>query len=789
MSATRSEERSVELRDFHLTGRAASRPESAGEPRPLCPVALPASADPARMWSQYPLVVGDGEPPQSLDSRVVQALEAGCAAGESSPTLTEHHLRLAARAAEVLERRGGAAPVGEALDEACEALVGDLELSNAGKMTLLEEVGRLKPRIDGPGELVTLGPSTLLRLYREALRSERESRRREFARKLEQLVRRLSEMLQLDAEHDPGAIDPKALSATLGDPAGALVDPQALMAKMRSTVGRGPKRLEPARRARIEQVRDALTRYLGKAGSFPECVIVHDEEDPPRVGTAAIEWVRNSDGMAAAVELFDAHVRPVVDALRAQRIARLEVESAYNPQLHDPILERFGWESCESEELLLVPPIVVLARRRRLRGPALASFSELLLSGRPIHVLVSESATPPGGGRREEGPTGNLPGLGYVAVAHREAFVLQSTMARPLHVLQGLRQMARAVRPAAALVAVPGSSEAVPCWVRLAAAHNGRGTACFRYDPDAGENWAERFDLSENPQPEQPWPLVEIARGEASDDSGRREAFTLAHALALDPAYRRHYRLIDPIDSGDDLVEIADYLAGTEAERRRCLPYLWVRDDDGRPVRAIATREMAFACRDTMRTWRILQELAGTNNEYARRAAEQARRAAEQEAAAERDRLAAAHAEELERVRQDSMRIAVERLVARLMNANGGTTAEPPPPVPIVAPFSRQPEAAMPPPAASAGPAPSVEGPYIDSALCTTCNECTNLNSKLFRYNENKQAYIADPDAGSYAQLVRAAEKCPARCIHPGTPRAGDKSATNDLVARAAAFN
>jgi pyruvate-ferredoxin/flavodoxin oxidoreductase len=38
----------------------------------------------------------------------------------------------------------------------------------------------------------------------------------------------------------------------------------------------------------------------------------------------------------------------------------------------------------------------------------------------------------------------------------------------------------------------------------------------------------------------------------------------------------------------------------------------------------------------------------------------------------------------------------------------------------------------------------------------------------MFRYNENKQAYIADPKAGDYRTLVKAAAACPAHCIHPG---------------------
>ena len=79
--------------------------------------------------------------------------------------------------------------------------------------------------------------------------------------------------------------------------------------------------------------------------------------------------------------------------------------------------------------------------------------------------------------------------------------------------------------------------------------------------------------------------------------------------------------------------------------------------------------------------------------------------------------------------------------------------------------------------------------PYIDSVLCTTCNECTNLNPKLFVYNANRQAEIGDPAAGTFEQLVKAAVKCPARCIHPGAPRDGDATATPEMIARAKPFN
>ena len=60
--------------------------------------------------------------------------------------------------------------------------------------------------------------------------------------------------------------------------------------------------------------------------------------------------------------------------------------------------------------------------------------------------------------------------------------------------------------------------------------------------------------------------------------------------------------------------------------------------------------------------------------------------------------------------------------------------------------------------------------PYIDIELCTSCDDCIKLNKQMFAYNENKQAYIADASAGTFKQLVMAAEACPAEIIHPGTP-------------------
>jgi pyruvate-ferredoxin/flavodoxin oxidoreductase len=79
--------------------------------------------------------------------------------------------------------------------------------------------------------------------------------------------------------------------------------------------------------------------------------------------------------------------------------------------------------------------------------------------------------------------------------------------------------------------------------------------------------------------------------------------------------------------------------------------------------------------------------------------------------------------------------------------------------------------------------------PYIESARCTTCDECTKINNKMFAYNEKKQAYIKDPRAGTFKQLVQAAEKCTVRIIHPGTPLNPKEKDLDKWVKRAEPFN
>ncbi len=163
----------------------------------------------------------------------------------------------------------------------------------------------------------------------------------------------------------------------------------------------------------------------------------------------------------------------------------------------------------------------------------------------------------------------------------------------------------------------------------------------------------------------------------------------------------------------------------------------------------IVDAKLIRAARRCQSQWHSLQELGGIHNSHADKLLARERQAWE------------------ERARQEA---------AALLPA---APSEPGP-----AATAALPEA----PVAELAPERSPDEAYIETARCSTCNECTQINNKMFAYDGNQQAYIADLKAGTYAQLVEAAESCQVSVIHPGKPIHPDEPGLAALIERAAGF-
>ncbi len=773
------------LRTFHFTGERTGNCLEEVPSSPLRPAVLQPWSDPRTRRQGYPLYLPAADEEEITPLAILLNTATNLAGDDSgNAALPPEQLNYLIREIDIeVFDSDGPADFKAIFSAAVATLLSEHNGDDKARDQLTSQLTLLEQQLPSDGLLLGLGNNTLLQLYAFIQGRRRRATRNALREELETLIAHLEDELQVDRMHSPEGATPDNLSGKMGSAAARYVDSSALAKALPGH--RGTRHMAQGFRQRIGECLEVLKQNLSGDRDESEYILLHSSELPEGVNLPSGSTIQHADCFAEAQRLFDQSADQIVPFVRALRTARLEVEGRYEPAIHDAQLARFNRNTLTNDELKLVRAIVILESERELLGDLFSAYSHLLQSGRAIDLLVLHD---PINLRREKDGrqfANRDPGLGYRSVAHREAYVVQTTLVQPTHLVNGLEEMVRAPRPAVAFVGgCTGPTAEAPCRLQSIAEHLGRASPCFAYNPDAGETWAASFVLSHNTQSEEKWPRFAIPYFD--QDRSEKElllACTFADYTALDATGHDHICTIPQGAWSDEQMELSAYLELLDSELPRELPYIWVVDLKGQLQRALVTRELAFACLDGARLWRVLQELGGIRNEYAKRAAENAR----EETA--RD-MAESKVIEKEKIRAQAATDTINRLVSSLLGIEPTT----PPIATATAPAAKADKSApadkaREEPQSDESPAEPVEDPYIETVLCTTCDECTNINPQLFEYDDNKQAYIADATAGTFAELVKAAELCPAACIHPGVPRADDKSATAKLLKKAAEFN
>lgn len=767
---------------------------------------LPAALYPFRhagaVRQPFPLILArEGGTPQCLPLAdfLRRAAETFAPNRDDARILTDNLVRLEieVRAVSDAEPR----PLSSALDviaRACDSLESKLALKGEAAGTLHADLARLRQALPPDALLLRMDPSASTRIYLHAAALAARGRYKTLRDRATDTRRRLRDLLATERSKSAAGQSPEVLAGTVASPGMEHLDPGALSRVLESLRRDAPA--DDARINRVERVLETIDSYLAQPQRTQVQIVSRDEPlrdtDPD-----TFTWHAPSNApCAVACEVFYGLAVEHAPLFAALRAGDLELAGAYNPAVHDAMAESIDWRAFSREELLLLPPVLAIERPDDLAGTALLQLSRLLLSGRPIDVLVEVPVAGDPGAEPADLLRRYRLELAYLGVSHREALVNQTTAARPEHLLdsfvRGLNATHASLHVVMSALTGSGNAPRLGSWLHGGAALEARGHPLLHYDPGAGDTWAKRLDFSANPTPDEDWPSFEL---ECEDASGAGATlaghFTFADFCLLEEAYHGHFRVVPDTLESDALVPAAEYfrLDPDEVEK---IPYIWAADGEGALHRVVFTRRLAFACRDRLDFWHTLQELSGVRNEHVREAVQRERARLETEFAAERARLEAEHQAETERVRREAAGEALRRLAESLVSADlsaqtagaapraatrpaAPTIAEAPPPA------EAAPEAAPPAVAEEAG----FEEPWVDTALCTSCNDCTNLNPRVFVYNANKQVVIGDPRAGTFAEIVHAAEKCPARCIHPGKPLDPAEPGLAELVERAKPFN
>ncbi len=211
---------------------------------------------------------------------------------------------------------------------------------------------------------------------------------------------------------------------------------------------------------------------------------------------------------------------------------------------------------------------------------------------------------------------------------------------------------------------------------------------------------------------------------------------TFADFAMTEGRFRKHFRKAPPETWNEDMVPLHEFLEMDADDREGRFPYIWGVDAKNRLMRVLVAEELVRSCEERLRLLAPAQGPGG-HGPPVRRGAVRNQAKAEMAQKLTASLLAMATGGECRRPGRRR-----ERRPQRRRSGAMAATA-PPPPATGSRSGSRPPSA---PPATSA----------------------PTINPKIFAYNDQKQAIVVDPKGGPYKDIVKAAEKCTAGCIHPG---------------------
>ncbi|MEZ5095621.1 MAG: hypothetical protein R2731_05625 [Nocardioides sp.] len=573
---------------------------------------------------------------------------------------------------------------------------------------------------------------------------------RQRMRHLASRIARMREALQdiLDAEqaNSPAGLAGDRLASSLGPVFGDELDVDALSRML--TDNRPRFSLSDRRRDRVQRLLDVLTsqRFV--------------PSDVEADGAAAELYDFVYDDASAAIDAYHERYAATTDLAKALVIAEMEADGRYREETHDALFETWSVADLDAETLELFPEYLVRVDAEDLDAEDSVALLEALAAGIPLKTLVQVNdllrGSSSSGREHESGLSARM--LATAALASGESFVMQCATAALFHSRD--RIVAGSSSAGAALFVVYSGEgswlDDLPHYLASAAAIESRVFPSFVYDPGAGDTWAERFSLACNPQPEKDWPVHRVSYQDQDLQTVVLDLpFTAADFWACDARLVPHLALAGEDGSDGEVVPFAEHLTTNPEAWADELPFVLMIGRDDVLHRVLVDRPLVHMTQRSIEQWHRLQELGGIHNSHVAR--ELARQRAEFEE--ERAKLVAAGASPTSAVGPAAPASPVEAVTA---DDEPDDLGEPQAHDPYL--------------------------PWIETARCSTCNECTAINDRMFKYDDNMQAYIADPDAGSYAELVLAAENCQVAVIHPGKPRNPAEPGLEELMRRAELF-
>ncbi|MDH3215942.1 MAG: 4Fe-4S binding protein [Candidatus Krumholzibacteria bacterium] len=330
-------------------------------------------------------------------------------------------------------------------------------------------------------------------------------------------------------------------------------------------------------------------------------------------------WVCHLPGDAPALAegLFEGVTRRLVEELKICRRAELELSDSYTLE-HDSLLEKFDWTDLETQELQLIPPVVVIGRTGTTSWDGM---SRLFAQRLPIKIaivntdglsVVQRPDVDHTDGSLTAAPHTSERDEAFLALMRGDVFVLQATVGQPGHLMWGIEQGLTQHGPALFHIYAPDpqahgiATEDVVRQAKLA--YQSRAFPLFKFDPAGSQ-----LTLEANPHPDRDWTSHELTVAEPSGETSSHVAsLTVADWAVGEARYKEHFKIVTKGHRNDQMKPLAQYLKLKPEEREGVQPYIDIVDSKQRHFLAIVSTDLAGVTEERRDRWRYLQRLAET---------------------------------------------------------------------------------------------------------------------------------------------------------------------------------
>jgi pyruvate-ferredoxin/flavodoxin oxidoreductase len=540
------------------------------------------------------------------------------------------------------------------------------------------------------------------------------------------------------------------------------------------------------RRARIGQAIGELDRSLylyesGPSGNGPAATVVANSTGCSSVYASTMPftpyldpWVNSlfQDAQPLAGGIYEGISAKMVREIKALRTAKLEIEDAYNPAIHDKELRYLSWRGFTPDESRLMPGVLTIGGDGASYDIGFGAMSRVLAGGTPVKILVLNTGaySNTGGqastasftgqdadlsryGKVHEGKTESRKELALLAAFHPGVYSCVTATALHGHFLQASLEMLGYQGGASVMdVYTPcGTENGIPedlSNARSRLAVESRMSPLFVHDPRKGQTLAERFSLDGNPDVDKTWTTSTL---EYVDGEGQLQLMTTpltpAEFALGEVRFKKNFTKLAK-DLEDGALPIAEYVDLAPADRGAHTPFVYATDDDKRLIKVACSTAIVNLVEERRHYWQTLRFLSG-----------QSQAELDKEHRDEVAMLKAQYEQSLEQreTSLDDIAKAMADLVSS-SRAPGGrpatvtTSVALPTPTASAAPTADAPaaDASEPAPAAATAGDKAVWLNPADEHLCNDCGTCYQELPQFFR----KKTAVVDGGAKIVAEFI-----------------------------------